>query len=142
MAPNPSSRHSPVENSFEKGIARWAASCRRDGLALVGFRPRQPLPPSGLEVRLGLFERRRVAVGPDFRWLAEHAIERPERPHVLPSTALIIDAADRPLAAVNSEVFEVAGRLATTHLSRALCGISPPLETFSPTNDSTKSTTF
>jgi hypothetical protein len=46
-------------------------------LHLAQLRPREPLPPSRLELRLGLVERRCAALGSHVNWFSDDAVERP-----------------------------------------------------------------
>ena len=61
----------------------------------------------GLELRLGLVERCRVAVGAHVSGLAEDAVQRPEPAHAVRPAALFVDAPHGPLAAVDGEVLPV-----------------------------------
>ena len=49
----------------------------------------------------------RVAVRAHVSWLVEDAVQRPEKAHALMPAALLVDAAHRALAAVDSEVLPV-----------------------------------
>jgi hypothetical protein len=69
--------------------------------------PGQPLLPRALELRFGFFERRGVVVHVQARGLAEHAVQRPEPTHVVGTAALFVDAAHRPLAAIDGEILPV-----------------------------------
>src|SRR5262245_58178200 len=85
---------------------------------LAQLRPRQPPLPALRQLLLRGVERWRVAVSAHVRRLVQDAEDRPEPAHVIGGAALLVDAAHRPLTAVDGVVLAVLvdrGRAGRAH---------------------------
>jgi hypothetical protein len=115
-----------IGRADSRGDRRRAIRPRRGAAQATGYGISASFAhASHCELRLGLVERRRVAVRVHLGWLADHPVQRPEPAHVVRPAPLLVDAADGPRAAVDGEVLWASATGDASPVGRIVSGIRP-----------------